>query len=194
MNIVFDADTHSYFLDGKQMPSVTQVIKSAGMMPPYSDMKAMEYGKLVHEAVADIIAGNTPQIDCFVKIAVDGFLKWRKDYKPQIFMSEKPGASETHRYAGTSDIGAVIGKDSWLIDVKTGDPSPWHIIQLAAYNELFKDKVGKPFNKFAGLYLSATSPGEYHFKPYSMADIRTGFSVFLNALNIHRWKGNHNVK
>jgi len=191
MNLVFDANSHAYFLDGKEIPSVTQIIKSAGLMPDYGKMRIepANYGTKVHKACADIIADKEPDMDMFVKIAVEGFKEWQNLYKPTFHTSEKTGASEKYQYAGTCDIGAMINKKNWLVDIKTGSYSDWHIIQLAAYNEIFH---GYKFQKFAGLYLDPVHEGKYKFKEISKPEIQAGFSVFLNALNIYKWKRNHN--
>ena len=195
MSLVFDPQLHAYFLNGKQIPSVTQVIKGAGLMPEYNGSsrqevtQAMIYGTKVHGAVADVIAGNPIDADPFVAVAVMGFVEWQHLYKPDIYISEKLGASEKYGYAGTCDIGARTEKNNWLIDVKTGAYSPWHIVQLSAYNEIFKDEK---FTKFGGLYLDPVEAGSFIFKEFKRTEILSGFSVFLNCLNINKWKKNHN--
>lgn len=187
--LVFDAKAHRYYLNGKQIPSVTQIIKGAGLMPDYShrDMSAAEYGTLVHNAVADLITGKPVSVDPFVECAVMGFKAWQKLYNPQFILCEKLGVSEKYGYAGTCDIGAIIGKNKWLMDFKTGDYSPWHIVQLSAYNEIFR---AEKFTKFAALYLDPIEAGKFTFKEFKRTEILGGFSVFLNALNINKWKNN----
>jgi hypothetical protein len=35
MNLLFDVETHSYFVDGRRVPSVTQRLQAAGLSPDY---------------------------------------------------------------------------------------------------------------------------------------------------------------
>jgi hypothetical protein len=189
VSLIFNPENHSYFMDGKELPSVTQVIDGAGFVSDFCKQdRAADYGRKVHEAVSSVARGTeTYETDKRIECAVDGFREWKKAYKPETCYSEMPMASKSRGYAGTIDLLAKIKGKYWLVDVKTGGYCPWHIIQLAAYNELVKSEKLRA-DKFACLYLDPVEAGKFTFREVNRTEIQGGFSVFLNALNVYRWK------
>jgi hypothetical protein len=197
MNLLFVPETHKYYLDGEEIPSVTTVIKNAGLMPSYKTNdggQAMQYGTLVHEACAKYLTDYSLPSDPFVMFAMAGFCSWCAEYDPEPLLIEQKMANEKIRVAGTLDLVAKSKDVKWLIDIKTGDFHPWHIIQLSAYDRMLHGTPNKP-DRWACLYLSCDdkTKGKYTFKPFSKAEIISAYSAFLNAHNLTIWRKNHGI-
>lgn len=60
MSFTFDRDRHEYLLDGRRLPSVTEIISEAGLLPSYEyvDDWYSERGTAVHEAIALDVRGE----------------------------------------------------------------------------------------------------------------------------------------
>lgn len=113
--IEFREDTHEYFLDGKKLISVTQLMRKHGLAPSYDSvpeavLKAKaERGTLIHKEIEDYIkhgeVGFTTELAEFIKYISENELK--------------PIASEQIIYndvvAGTADLLF----DDTIADIKT---------------------------------------------------------------------------
>ena len=93
-------------------------------------------GTAVHAACAAIAQGYTPVIEPEHAPYVDGLREWLTKLEPTIVFTERRIVSRLHRLTGRVDLGVVIGKDGFVVDVKTGASAPWHGLQLAGYEIL----------------------------------------------------------
>ena len=76
-DFTFDPETHTYYLDGKPLISVTQLLKKHGLAPDYVHVseetmeKAADRGKLIHKEIEDYITrgevGFTPELVSFIE-------------------------------------------------------------------------------------------------------------------------------
>lgn len=76
-NFAFDPETHTYYLNGKPLISVTQLLKKHGLAPDYDHVseetmeKAADRGKLIHKEIEDYITrgevGFTPELVTFIE-------------------------------------------------------------------------------------------------------------------------------
>lgn len=151
-NVQFYEETHTYTLDGKTVPSVTQVLEKHNLAPdlsmiPQSNLdKAAEHGTEVHSAIEDYIKNGTtsfiPEVGYFAQLCTAyGIL-------PEL--SETVYATET--IAGTVDvIGRKAGK-TIIIDIKTGKKLYMRSYrwQLSLYKYLHETITG---DKVEGLYI-----------------------------------------
>jgi hypothetical protein len=156
----FNAEDHSYKLDGKPVPSVTEIINAVvpkpferamwygwrlakqGLDPEDKRTAAAELGTQVHLAFARLAAGE--EVDDFdYPDEAAGFIKacrrFIDEHAPEFLASERKTYSETHSYAGTLDAhvkftkGKLKGRTA-RIDLKTGRYYPdSHNPQLEAY-------------------------------------------------------------
>ena len=104
----FDAEAHRYYLDGREVPSVTRVLSDLELIPfaNFEASPAARRGSAVHEACKLDDLGKLDEGS--VGPNVIGYLQaWRLFRKrtPQVTWDriEMPCASEVHRYAGTPD-------------------------------------------------------------------------------------------
>ena len=137
--MTFDTLLHEY-RDGETIvPSVTQVLKSAGLIDDrWFTAEAREKGSAVHK-LAQRYANGERRDDLGRELAsleyVNALAAWFKDRRPYAIATEQmiEGNLDGHRYAGTFDLIAEVGKMVWLIDYKTGAGMKWHPAQIAAY-------------------------------------------------------------
>jgi len=186
-SLVFDAESHVYTLDGVTIPSVTQVLKSAGLIDfgfvPESILdKAKEFGNAVHKATE---LEDKEELDYFtldvpLQNPLDAWNKFKKDFKFTPTIIEEIMYSEKYRFAGTPDRIGTIGKDYVLVDIKTGVLAKTIALQTSGYEILSPVKIKRRI----GVQLNMD--GSYKIKEYKD---KTDQRVFLSCLNIFNWKG-----
>jgi len=142
MGLTFDAADHAYQLDGKPLDSVSIVLDTFRNNSFYTE-ESRRRGHIVHEITADDDFGVEPDP---VKVAefMGYYLSWRKFKQLRGFAAveiEFPVYNSEHMYAGTPDRLCFLGNDLrlTLLDIKTGQPSPFTGLQLAAYNSAILD-------------------------------------------------------
>ncbi len=159
--IEFDPETHSYRVDGRPVPSVTQVIGSG--RPAWVDEATWEAaaarGTRIHEAAAELeLTGRRPETDAAYRGYLDGWLWWLRvaGVDPRPVLVEEPVASVVYRYAGTVDrVYALPGQARALVvDIKTGSPAVWHSWQVALYALALRE-MGCPVVECRVVYLAA---------------------------------------
>ena len=191
----FEEESHRYLLNGNQVPSVTQVIKSAGLseVEQFYTPEAAQRGTAVHAACQ--YDDEETLGDCTENLL--GYLNgWRKFRAESGFVPthiEIRLASERYQFAGALDrIGALNGKPS-LLDIKSGAFCRWHAIQLAAYWILISETHAVPSLPRIETFLvvCVAEDGTYKTHSISATEIITSREIFLYALSIHRWKDSH---
>jgi hypothetical protein len=149
--VEFDPEGHRYFVNGDLVPSVTQVIKDAGMI---DDRFFTEYhrwrGSAAHEAIATWNrAGNIDRrkVDPKIRPYLEAALKWQKDTGFVSMFTEHRMYDPLFNVCGTADQIGYFSGDKPVVDVfvdwKSNDwkqgqlTSKW---QLAAYGHAFAPK------------------------------------------------------
>lgn len=179
----FDADQHRYWLGDRELPSVTTVLKSAGLIDTshYTAGDAALRGTYVHEAVA-MTNLDEDALDSCLRGYVKAWRVFMEENVVAITFKEERVCHPTYSYAGTYDCLGTLDGEWWLLDVKTGVHERWHGLQTAAYMDCIP---------YTGKHLRR---GAVHLKPdgtYKMvvhAD-PDDLTVFRAALNIYHWKG-----
>jgi len=186
MSLVFDQATHSYERDGVRLPSVTQVLKSVGIIDPdkYAPGAAMR-GTVVHLACQfldedDLLESAVPEeiggyLDAYRKFLAETGWTWTG--------IEVRMYHETLGYAGQIDRISQAA----IVDLKSGAEEDWHALQLAGYLGMFQRPMS--MERYA-LHLRAD--GTYGLKQYPRKDFPRDWAVFQSALNIHNWRGKNN--
>ena len=158
--LTFDPDTHTYFIDGKPLISVTQLLKKHGLAPDYSavDEKTLsedaERGQLIHKEIEDYV---TQDIVGFSAELAE-FIDWFKGVEYRLVVSETPVHNDI--VAGTIDL-LIEDKDGFytFADIKT--TSVLHIEavswQLSLYAYLARG--GKPLDDAIGKALHFKKDG-----------------------------------
>ena len=117
--IEFREDTHEYFLDGRKLISVTQLMRKHGLAPSYDAVPSevlkvkAERGKLIHKEIED-----------YIKRKEFGFTNELENFVDHIKKHDViPVASEEKVYndlvAGTMDLGLLENGEFVIADIKT---------------------------------------------------------------------------
>ena len=123
--MTYDPEAHAYTVDGKRVPSVTEIagVLTAGKysaMNPAILEQAKRRGTLVHEYCEAIDCGVEPEdLDIEPELIgyVNAYLAFLRDWAPEWDYIEKP--VWTSEYAGRADrIGRIDGK-TVIVDIKT---------------------------------------------------------------------------
>ena len=138
----FNEEKHEYSYGGKQLPSVTTVIKEVLNItyPEYAIYHATR-GTFVHKAIELWFKGvlDFKTIDEAVKPYLDSFIKFQEKAKIEPVILEERFADKNISFAGTVDIvGKVKGK-TYLFDIKTGQKQDSYNMQMAGYKKLLND-------------------------------------------------------
>lgn len=135
MKLEFDAEQHIYSLNGRIIPSVTQVLKRAGLIGSFYKKGSAEKGTRIHELteINDLVPGFIPE-----EPELEGYLKAWEAFKAnsgaEIIASEMMIYSEKYLFAGTLDRIIKMNDQLWILDIKSGAKAKWHPLQLAAYS------------------------------------------------------------
>lgn len=194
--IHFDEATHTYSIDGKKLPSVTEIcglLNNWGDLNPAILMQAARRGTVVHEYCELVDYGvDEDGIECEPELAgyVIAYMRFLRDYRPLWEMVEQKVYSEQFGFAGTLDrFGTIDGKPV-LLDIKTSSSVNklakiiW-ACQLSAYTLLLA-KEGEEVKRWN---LVLKRDGKYQIIDAAESEKKyafSGFSLFNTLLLI--WK------
>ena len=189
MNLEYNDERHEYKINGEIVPSVTQVLKEAGLIdfsgiPPLVLENARERGLAVHETLElydkDDLVMHT--LDPVLKNYLHQWELWLKESGFNVLTAEQMVGSEEHMYAGTMDRMGTISGDLTIMDIKTSKPTKSSKknlgLQLAGYVHASpKTKIVRRI----GLFLTEDS-----FKEIEYDDKHD--HIWWDCLEIAKWK------
>lgn len=190
--ILFNQERHEYQVNGRRMPSVTEILK-----PLYGDLRFVredileykrELGVAVHKAVELHVKGG------LIYSSLEGPVA---DYFEQYLNFEvetgfEPMASEVTVYSalgycGTVDLVGRLNGKIIMPDLKcTAALSPAVALQTAAYRKGYAEHYGVDERHLSRASLRLTDK-KYHYHPYKPINDATDFGAFLGLLKIHQW-------
>lgn len=134
--IEFEASSHIYKLRGREIPSVSEIIKEAGLgLPGYIPRKNLEKaskrGTTLHKALELFDLGRLGNRSAYEPY-ITAWEAFKREKNVVILESEYIVHTET--YAGTLDRLVLLDDQLAIIDIKTGSVSLGHPIQTAAYS------------------------------------------------------------
>lgn len=190
----FDEANHIYRLDGVVIPSVTQVLKGAGLIdfskvPPSLLEAACKFGTAVHKATELWDKGTLDEesLDPNLRPYLNGWILFRQEYGFEPISIEEILYSKIYRIAGTPDrIGKWRIDDSIIIpDIKTGfELSPANAIQLSGYELMYKENL-KGKHKIKRMSISLNEESTYKIQEYKdKGDV----NILIAALSIYNWR------
>ena len=186
--LTYNEETHTYTLNGVELPSVTQIITSIGLVD-YSmiskdllDYKA-DIGRKVHKTIEyhDNNELDDSELHPLLKNYLEQWKKFKKDFRFHIVESEIKTFHPVYKYAGTVDKLGRIDDYYVIVDIKSGGASPSHSIQTSAYKEMIEKNMKIKVRKRYAVYLT-----EENYTVVEHKDNDLG--VFLAALSIYNWK------
>jgi hypothetical protein len=147
-SVLFDEESHKYFIGGQEIPSVTEIcdpvsFKKLDAISKIVLERAATRGHLIHEIIADFICTGEIDIDNVPNEFVGyiyAFLNWWRTYKPKVLFSELILGDTNLGYGGTCDIVAEIDDKTLLIDTKSTSllDKKYLSVQLEGYKRLLK--------------------------------------------------------
>ncbi len=195
----FDAGRHLYLLDGRPIPSVTQVIGESGVVDySFCAPEHLLRGTYVHQACQFYDEGclDEESVDPAIRPYLDAYILFRREagFIPDLierrlyyaqFQGVWHGWHPTLKYAGTLDRTGTLANHpgKWLIDLKSGVPNSGVMLQLAAYAALMPDP--RAYN-LAAVYLRRN--GTYSLSPVPSGQFDLHFAGFSGALALYNWK------
>jgi hypothetical protein len=197
MSLVFDPASHTYTVDGRVLPSVTEVCNVLAPnyyanVPPDVLERKRAIGVALHAAIALDVNGDLDESSVAPEISLY-FKAWRSFAVAvgwKTLVVEKPMHNERYGYAGTPDLIGRMGNDpstSWLLDVKSACVlSPLTAVQTAAYADMARSATGFSLSRRGALHLRPD--GRFEVKQYDDPD---DVQAFLAALNVLRWRKNN---
>ncbi len=183
----FDASTHTYRMDGRRLPSVSEIIaplQDYSNVPAHVLAAACEFGTNVH-AACDLY--NRDQLDWSALDAelepyVRAWAAFLEDAGAVVIASECRVYHDELGYAGTPDVVLAWGKRLVLPDLQATAVVPRTVgIQTAAYAKAYArtHRVPEPER-----YCIHLQDGKYRsHKRTDPAD----WQLFMSCLNVHRF-------
>lgn len=184
----FDAETHTYHLDGIRVPSVTQIVNAVVPFGFAIDPWYLKRGTALHRAIDLFHAGRLDEttIDESYAGKFDAYQKFRAETKCETAASEIALGSKRYMFAGTLDAILMFdGCDLVLGDWK-GSVTPSADLQLGGYSILLKESGEKIFsgvNRGVGVQLN--DDGSY--KCRWIDSLKKQERYFLACLTVYNW-------
>lgn len=171
------ADTHTYMIDGRIVPSVTQVL--GDLLPGYHASEwHMQRGTAMHACAAMIAQGvefsHDPQLDG----RVASLRAFFRDVRPKVMAVEQQLYSQAFLYAGTCDMVCEIDGRKMVVDWKStiAPAAKW---QLAAYAQI----LGLAY----GCAIEIRDDGSYRMSEiWNLTRVKNQWLSLLAAYNIRR--------
>jgi hypothetical protein len=192
-DIELDEEHHVYKVSSIVRPSVTQVLKDAGLIDThwYTE-EARLRGKAVHAACQFL---DEDDLDWETVLPayqgyVQGWAKFKRDSGFQIGRDGEGRPLVEYRlyhpvfgYCGTLDRQGAIGSAEYLVDLKTGTPEEWHGYQLAGYSQCLPDALSR---KRMTVHLKAN--GRYTTHEYGLDRFACDWQVFSASVVVWQAK------
>lgn len=187
--LTFDEDTHRYFIKGKPVPSVTQVLEPFQKLEGIPSMvleQARERGSFVDKAIHLMIHKNLEwsRLDTALVPYVTAARKFIAENEVRILASKYKVFDPDALVAGELDVLGLMKNRTWVFDWKaTAEKSRTWGPQTAAYDRLYRRNLGGT-REFARAAVQLFDDGTYKLHAYS--DSRD-WSRFASALNCWHW-------
>ena len=200
--ILFFDESHTYLVDGEEVPSVTTIlnymsdVEYRGISPAVLD-QAAKRGTLVHEYTELLDYDALPdEIEYEVVGYIKAYADFLRDYKPDWLLIETPVYSEHHGYAGTVDrFGIIDGKKS-VVDIKTvASPTKMQKFTVSSQTSAYEMAIAetyrpgetrRPDRRYA-LYLG--KDGDYNLVDLNEYDEKYGYDswhIFKKCLDFYK--------
>ncbi len=181
----FDEAAHRYFLGARELPSVTSILKDAGLVDDrWFTEESAERGTAIHQAI-ERLHRSLPYFNVGPELVgyMEAYLAFLASSRFLCEASEIRVHDPVRGYAGTIDLlGALPGHKHVLIDIKTGTVPKSVGPQTYAYArclETFHERYA----------LNLTENGQFRLVP--LTDWREDEADFLAALRLYTRKRSH---
>lgn len=178
---IFKPETHQYFLDGVELPSVTSILKAEGFINTqfYTEF-GRDRGTATHLAcqLLDEDDLDWETLDPVLEPYVRAYELFKKQSGFQPISIERQVYNPTLRYAGTLDRTGAFTQDAAIIDIKTGSIPNWAGLQLEAYRAC----LNEPRRRFA---LELRENATYKLKEFKDPNDK---HTWASIVAVYHWK------
>lgn len=191
--IEFDPDTHIYKIDGRVVPSVTQVLGAMGCgNNRFYTGEGRERGNAVDTLTElydagkldlDAVESHCPQYHGYVM----AWIKFRAETGFETFRAQVKVANSVLGYAGMLDREGRFhprNTNGVIVDIKTGAREWWHPLQTQGYADCMVEPHGR-----GCVYLDRY--GDYK---WSLHDDPADAAGWLNYLYAYNYRKNRGAK
>jgi hypothetical protein len=196
----FDPDRHLYLVQGRLVPSVTQVLHVAGLSADYATVapevlkRKRVIGEYVHKATQFMDEGclDLETIDPEIQPYLAAYQRFvdESGFRPRLIEHRVVGNINGMLCGGTVDREGTMAGKLWIIDLKCIERLyPSFALQTAGYELLLPKPVVPPF-RYTRAVLQLKFNGSYKLTTY---DDPADFDVFRAALAVTVWKMNHGM-
>lgn len=187
----FIEETHTYKLDGKELPSVTRIIDS--LLPYWKvDEFYLQRGRATHHGcrLLDENRLDWSSVDAEIKPRIQAWQKFRRDYPAEIVACEKPMAHSNLRYAGTLDRMLDFKGEQVICDLKNSVSAQVRL-QLALYSMAWTANGGRIVQKAVAVELDES--GTYSCLWLSRQELRRAEQQALALLTVYNFAVEHKL-
>ena len=185
--LVFDEVLHKYYRDGKELPSVTTIIRRVLGDNGHGTQWHLDRGSAAHELYALLGAGEDLGLydyDQRLTGNVAAWLDWHSRERVEVEAVEKQMCHMGEGYAGTVDAVVMIRGKRWIIDYKAS-PSERDELQLAAYKGMWE--FNYPKAKIDGVAsLQITADGWRYGATYERIGLLSARAKWNAVLAVYR--------
>lgn len=196
--LTFDEAAHRYAINGRPVPSVTQVID---WMSDYGFVKddvmehARQLGDAVHSATElyDLDNLDDSSVDPLVRPYLNAWIRFREEtgFVPDLI--EQLIYSKSRMFAGKLDRTGILRGYSIqpiLLDIKsTATVMPTCGPQTAGYHQGLREMGYPPAVKGMQRYtIHLRDDGTYRLQPHKDPN---DINIFLCSLSLHNWRNSH---
>lgn len=193
----FDPESHCYRIDGRAVPSVTEVISA--ILPGWqAEAYFLQRGRALHYAceLDDRGVLDWESVSVEIEGRVLAWRKFRNEWPACMVESERQLFSTAYNFAGTFD--RVFERDGRLIiaDLKS-TCEPQVRLQLGGYSLLWKEWKGiknRAAHLNGGVAIQLNSDETYRTLWVSERELSRHESQFLAALTLFGFAKAHNLK
>ena len=177
----FDEPSHTYRIDGRVVPSVTQVLRD--IIPGWSAGEwYLQRGRAVHACAEMIARGQAFENDPAIDGQVAALRRFFREVKPDVLAVECRVHSADLQYGGTYDMLCGVGNKTVLVDYKASldERVAW---QLAGYSQAMLPTADVRY----GLGVEITGDGTYRMSAvYDLRRYRQEWLALLTAYRVRR--------
>jgi hypothetical protein len=181
--LVVDREKHEYHVDGRKVLSITDCMKSAGVI---ENVHGSDYdlwvGTATHRAI-ELHINGTLNYNTLDPALVPRVLAWDEFVKHTGFIpreTEKAIYNFNMRVAGMLDVlGEFPDGAEGIVELKSGNVSKWTGVQTAGQDMLMGGKQRRRFG------LKVPAVGKPNVAPFTDVD---DYLVFRAAVTIANWK------
>jgi len=184
-------ENHHYTLDGRPLDGLTSTIQEAGLMGNFGGEWYLERGTAIHLATELWDKGTLDEstIDVRINGSLESWKRFRGD------QGYAPIHIEYKTYHPELLVGCKIDRLPGPIDLKSGSPEPWHILQIAfqwaclRIHRMDNFEWRNPLD----VYLDPDG-GPPKLRAYTQIEMREAFKVYCSMLHFLRWKREKGIK